>query len=195
VFEHVDGSSRVIVPDWKTAVMQDRPELVRDAYVAIARAKLAKGDQMVDGLRELMVEDAFKPFRACAALEFLRDFPDADPYRLDELFDGVFAMPAAHSGFLALADRVLTGALPIGRRQHDMWRAAAYLLSPSRYEAELEAAAKLRPAIVFDLRDHTGYDAHGDRQPSALPVAQLAAVDLRLLHPLQKSLRRAADLS
>ena len=129
--------------------MQDRPELVRDAYVAIARAKLAKGDQMVDGLRELMVEDAFKPFRACAALEFLRDFPDADPYRLDELFDGVFAMPAAHSGFLALADRVLTGALPIGRRQHDMWRAAAYLLSPSRYEAELEAAAKLRPAIVF----------------------------------------------
>ena len=63
MFEHVDGSSRVIVPDWKTAVMQDRPELVRDAYVAIARAKLAKGDQMVDGLRELMVEDAFKPFR------------------------------------------------------------------------------------------------------------------------------------
>ena len=110
-------------------------------------------------------------FAADTALEFLRDFPNADPYRLDELFDGVFAMPAAHSGFLALADRVLTGALPVGRRQHDMWRAAAYLLSPSRYEAELEAAAALRPAIVFDLRDHAGYERTASRQPSALPLA------------------------
>ena len=173
VFEHVDGSSRVIVPGWKTAVMQDRPELVCDAYVAIARAKLAKGDQMVDGLRELMTEDAFKPFRTDTALKFLCDFPNANPYRLDELFDGVFATPAAHSGFLALADRVLTGAVPVDQRQHDMWLAAAYLLSPSRYEAELEAAATLRPAIVFDLRDHTGYNAHGDRQPNALPLPQL----------------------
>jgi hypothetical protein len=115
-----------MVPDWKTAVMQDRSELVRDAYVAIARAKLAKGDQMVDGLRELMVEDVFKPFRATTALEFLRDFPNADPYRLNELFDGVFAVPAAHSGFLALADRVLTGAVPIGQRQQDMWLGAAF---------------------------------------------------------------------
>jgi hypothetical protein len=173
VFEHVNGSSRVIVPDWKTAVMQDQPELVRDAYVAIARAKLAKGDQMVHGLRELMVEDAFKPFRADTALEFLRDFPNADGYRLGELFDGVFATPAAHSGFLALADRVLTSAVPVDQQQHDMWLAAAYLLSPSRYEAELEAAATLRPALVFHLRHHTGYDAHDDRQPSALPLPQL----------------------
>jgi hypothetical protein len=173
MFEHVDDSSRVTVPGWKTAVMQDRPELVRNAYVAIARAKLAKDDQIVDGLRELMVEDAFKPFRADTALEFLRDFPNADPHRLNELFDGVFATSAAHNGFVALADRVLSGAVPVGQRQHDMWLAAAYLLSPSRYEAEFEAAATLRPAIVFDLRDHTGYDAHGDRQPSALPLPQL----------------------
>jgi hypothetical protein len=163
----------VIVPEWKTAVMQDRPELARDAYVAIARAKLAKGDQMVDGLRELMVEEVFKPFRADIALGFLRDFPNADPYRMNELFDGVLALPAAHSGFLALADRVLTGAVSVGQRQQDMWLAAAYLLSPGRYEAALEAAATLRPAIVFDLRDRTGYDAYGDRQPSALSLPQL----------------------
>jgi hypothetical protein len=105
----------------------------------------------------------------------LRDFPNADPYRLDELFDGVLATPAAHRGFLALADRVLTGAVAVSQRQHDMWLAVAYLLSPSRYENDLEAVATQRPAIIFDLRDHTGYsyDAHGDQQPSALPLPQL----------------------
>jgi hypothetical protein len=173
-FVHTGATVDVIVPGWKTAMMHDRPELVRDAYVAIARIKLTKDDQMVAGLRELMVEDAFKPFRAETVLELLRDFPDAQPQHLDELFDGVFATPAAHSGFLVLADRVLTGATLVGQRQHDMWLAAAYLLSPSRYEAELEAAAILRPAIVFDLGAHSGYDdAHSDREPSALPLPQL----------------------
>jgi hypothetical protein len=173
VFECVDDGSRVIVPAWKTAVMQNKPELARDAYVAVASAQLAKGNTTVDGLHELMIEDAFKPYRADFALEFLRNFPNADPYRLGELLDGVFAMPAAHSRFLALASRVLTGAVSVGQRQRDMWLAAAYLLSPSHYETELAAAAKLRPAIVFDLRDHTGYDGYGDQQPSALPLPQV----------------------
>jgi hypothetical protein len=72
MFEEVDGSSRVVVPNWKAALIQDRPELVRDAYMAIARAELAKGDQTVDGLRELMSEDALKPFREDTALQLLR---------------------------------------------------------------------------------------------------------------------------
>jgi hypothetical protein len=175
IYEQVDGDSSVIVPGWKTVVMQDRPELAREAYVAVARAKLANGDQMIEGLRELMVEDALKSFRGDTALEFLRDFPNADPYRPGELFDAVLAIPATHREFLALADRVLTGATPVDRRQHDMRLAVAYLLSPSRYEGQVEATAILRPAIVLDLRDQSGYgdDFHGDRQPGALPLPQL----------------------
>jgi predicted NACHT family NTPase len=173
VFEEADGSSRVIIPNWKVALTQERPELVRDAYVTIARAKLAKGDQIVDGLRELMVEDAFKPYRGDTALQLLRDFPNADHFRLDEIFDAVFATPAAHGEFLTLAERVLTGAAPVGEQQHDMWLAAAYLLSPSRYEVQVDAIAKQRPSIVFNLRDRSGYEAYGDQQPSALTVPQL----------------------
>jgi hypothetical protein len=173
VFEEADGSSRVIIPNWKVALTQERPELVRDGYVTIARAKLAKGDQIVDGLRELMVEDAFKPYRGDTALQLLRDFPNADHFRLDEIFDAVFATPAAHGEFLTLAERVLTGAAPVGEQQHDMWLAAAYLLSPSRYEVQVDAIAKQRPSIVFNLRDRSGYEAYGDQQPSALTVPQL----------------------
>jgi hypothetical protein len=173
MFEKLEGSSRVVVPSWKAALMQDRPELVRDAYVAITRAKLAKGDQIVDGLRDLMVEDAFKPSRGETALQFLRDFPNADRFRLDELFDGVFATLAAHSEFLVLVDRVLTGAAPVGQPQHDKWLAAAYILSPSRYEPQVAEVAKQRPGIVFDLRDRRGYESHGDQQPGALTLPQL----------------------
>jgi hypothetical protein len=172
-FEHVDAGPQVKVPDWKTAVLRDRPELAREAYAAMARAKLTKGDPMVTGLRELVTEDAFKSFRADTVLEFLRDFPNAEPFRLDELFDGVFATPAAHSGFLVLAERVLTGAVAVDQRQHDMWLAAAYLLSPGRYEAALEAAAAQWPALVFHLRDHGGYDRRGSQPPDAMPLPQL----------------------
>jgi hypothetical protein len=173
VFEMVEGSSRVVVPEWKAAIMQGRPEIGRDAYTALAQAKLTNGDQIVDGLRELMVEETFKPFRAETALAFLRDFPNADRFLLDQLIDGVISTPAAHGEFLALADRVLSGAVPVGVPQRNLWLAAAYLLSPSHYQAELEAIAAQRPGIVFDLRDHTGYDTHGDRQPSSLPLPQL----------------------
>jgi len=68
-----------MVLGWKTAVKRDRPDLARDAYVAIARAKLTAGDQMVDGLRELMVEDAFKAFRTDIAFEFSATSPTPIP--------------------------------------------------------------------------------------------------------------------
>jgi hypothetical protein len=107
VFQQVDGSPRVVVHNWKAALIQDRPELVRDAYVAIANAKFAKGEQIVDGLRELMVDDAFRGSRVAIALQFLRDFPNAYQFQLNELFGGVLATPAAHSDFLVLANGVL----------------------------------------------------------------------------------------
>ena len=173
VFEHVEGASHIMVPAWKTAVLQDRPELARDAYAAIARAQLAKGEYTVHGLHELMVEDALKPYRTTVALEFLSDFPKPFPHQLDELFDAVFSIPAAHSDFLTLADRLLTSQDAASQPHHDKWLAAAYLLSPVRWEPELEAAATLRPAIVFDLKDYAGFDAYGHRQASVLPWPQI----------------------
>jgi hypothetical protein len=77
-----------LVPHWRAeelhliALRQPRP-CNRNIGVAY---KL--GPIVVDGLHDLMVEDALRPFRADTALELLRDFPNADTYRLGELFDG-----------------------------------------------------------------------------------------------------------
>jgi hypothetical protein len=172
VFEWREGGSHVVVPEWKAALMQERPELAHDAYVAIARAKLAGGQQNVDGLRELMVDDAFKLFRGNTALQFLRDFPNMDRFRLNELIDGVLATPAVHSEFLDISQRVLTGMVEVEEQQYDTWLAAAYRLSPHGYEARVDAIARQRPSIVFELRDRSGFGSHGE--PSGtLALAQL----------------------
>jgi hypothetical protein len=162
VYEWREGRSQVVVPQWKATLMEGRPELVRDAYVAIARAKLASGHQSVDGLRELMVDDAFKPFRGDTAIQFLRDFPNTDRFRLNEVFDGIVTTPAVHGEFLSIADGILTGAVQVGQEQYDAWLAAAYWLSPNRYETQVDAIAERRSEIVFELRDRSGLESNGE---------------------------------
>ena len=163
----------MLVPNWKVALLQNRPELVCDAYVAIARANLANGDQIVNGLRELMIEDAFESSRGDTALQLLRDFPNADLFRLGELFDGLLSAPAVHSKFVAVADRVLNGTIRLGQPQRDKWLAATYLLSPVRYEAQVKEVAEQRPNIVFELRDHSGVARSHERQSITLTLSQL----------------------
>jgi predicted NACHT family NTPase len=124
---------------WRVAILERRPDLVHDAYVAVARAHLAKDEQHADGLRELMTEAALAPYRAATALEFLRDFPNANLYRLNEMLDGVMATPEAHAGFIGLASSVIAGTVPVDAPQRDQWLAAAYLLAPMQFENAVEA--------------------------------------------------------
>ena len=52
VSEEQDGSTHWITHPWKQAILNERPELARDAFSAVARARLSKGEQHADGLRE-----------------------------------------------------------------------------------------------------------------------------------------------
>jgi hypothetical protein len=120
-----------------------------------------------------MTEDAFKVFRGDTALQLLRQFPNAGGFLLDKLFDGVFTTPDAHSKFLIIADLVLTGVTPVGQLQHDKWLAAAYLLAPKRYEAQIDTITAQRPAIIFNLRDRTGFGSLEKQQPATLTLPQV----------------------
>jgi hypothetical protein len=159
---------------WKTAALRDRPDLLRDAYAAVTRARFGKNDQMIDGLRELLSEDALAPYRAELTVAFLRDFPNANPYPLGELLDTVQAMPATHAAFLALAGRVIEGATTLDERQRDMWLATAFVLSPVRFQTDVEAAARARSGFIFELRNATGFSAlHGHPRQTTLLLPQL----------------------
>lgn len=124
----------------------------------------------------MLTEEPFEPFRKETALTFLREFPNAAPYRLGELLDAATKIPEAHKNLLAIADDVLSGALTVDERQRDMWLTTAYLLSPTKYEAELERCARTRPELVFDLRDRSGFALHGQPQDGALSVPLLEAM-------------------
>jgi len=154
---------------WRSAVTQAHPELVRDVYLAVARLGLSKGDPIINGLDELLREDELAPFRTDMVLELLRDFPNASPATLGELFEVVMKVPTAHAGVVQLVASVLTDASPPDERQRDLWLAAAYILAPDRYEIAVEARAAQNPSLVFDLRDRSGFAPFG-RSPAVLPL-------------------------
>jgi len=163
---------------WQEAAFRQRPELVRDAYIAVARAKFERGEQHVDGLRELLTEEALAPFRKDVLLSFLRDFPNTSPYRLDEMLHAAVVTPAAHPEFLALAAGILQGSLTLEERRRDIWLATAYVLAPSKYQAMVEAVASARPGLIFELRDRTGFERRSQedkRMALALPQLEFLA--------------------
>ena len=151
------GTRPSIQHPWKLALLRERPELVREAYEAVARANLARGEQHPDGMRELLTHEALAAFREDAVLGLLRDFPNANAFPLHELLMAALGIPSAHTSLLSLADRVLGGAMPIDQPQRDLWLVTAWLLSPDPHGVDLQGTAQSRPEIVFDLRDFTGY--------------------------------------
>jgi hypothetical protein len=161
--------------EWKTTALEHRPDLARDAYVALARAGLRKGDQHVEGLRELLNDEPFARFRADITMQLLREFPNAAPFRLDELLRSGLFMAGVHSDLLQLAREVLSGRVAVDQQQRDHWLASAYFLSPPEFEAEVEREAEQRPGLIFLLRDLTGYERHsgGHWHAVTLPLNQL----------------------
>lgn len=171
--EHDEGAVTWMQHPWKQALLRERPKLVRQAYEAVARAKLGRGDQHPDGMRELLTQEAFGALREDAVLGLLRDFPNANTFPLHELLMSILGMPSAHSALLALADRVLSGTVPVDSPQRDLWLVTAWLLSPDRHGAALQDTAQSRPDIVFDLRDFTGYSRNEAAPGPALSLEQI----------------------
>jgi hypothetical protein len=161
------GSEHWLVHPWRRALTDQRPDLVRDTYLAVVRLRLSGNDQFIDGLNELLSEAAFEPCRGKFALDLLRQFPNADPLRLGDLLDAVAKQPSAHAGFLECAAEILADPSVVDERQRDLWLVSAYLLDPSQYELDVQTRAVARQSLVFDLRDR------GKPDDGKLPLSML----------------------
>jgi hypothetical protein len=157
VSQSQEGTEHWIVHPWRQALMERRPELVRDVYLAVVRLRLSRNEQFSDGLRELLAEAAFEPYRVDVVLGLLREFPNASPFRLDELLAAAAKLPAGHEGFLELARQIFSGAVLVDQRQRDLWLATAYVLAPDSFEQDVQQRAVAHPDFIFDLRDEGGF--------------------------------------
>ena len=175
VSEQREGVEHWVVQPWRKDLMERRPELVRDAYLAVARLRLSKNDQFVDGLSELLTDPAFESSRADIVLELLQDYPNAAPFRLDEILSAAAKLPVLHDRLLALARTVMAGNA-LAERQRDLWLASAYMLAPAAFENDVRQRAAAHPPFVFDLRDKSGFaDRAQPTQPLPLPLAEFLA--------------------
>jgi len=153
----------------RKALIERQPDLARDAYLAVVQLRLSNKEQIAEGLKELLQEPAIATYRPAFVLDLLRQFPNADLFRLGEILDAVMALPAAHPDFLQLASRVISGTVVVDPPQLDLWLAAAYVIAPQAYESAVQQRAAARPGFVFDLRDRSGF-ARRAQADHALPL-------------------------
>lgn len=144
-------------PSCRSAMIETRPEIARDAYLAIAQLRLSAKEQAVEGVRELLENPAFESYRPAFVIDLLQQFPNAERFRLGDLLDAVSVLPSTHADFLRHAAPVLSGAAVADDPQRDLWLVTAYLVAPLVYEAAVAARAATRPELVFDLRDRSGF--------------------------------------
>jgi hypothetical protein len=191
--ERDEGTTTWMRHPWKEVLMRERPELVRQVYEAVARAKLARGEQHPDGMRELLTHEAFAALREDAALGLLRDFPNANAFPLRELLMAALGMPSSHASLLALAYPVLSGAVQVDQPQRDLWLVTGWLLSPDRHDVALLDTAQNRPEIVFALRDFTGY-SRDESAPGHAPSLGQVEFLLRLAGSLYPRTDHPSDV-
>jgi hypothetical protein len=161
---------------WKIWLFANRPALVNEVYLAIARSELSRGLQYVEGLQVLLTGEALTPFRGATTIRLLTKFPNAVMPSLTSLLKTVLECPEVQCEFLAIADKVLVEPSEIGREQRDAWLVTAYLVSPARYSQRIYAAANDRVEIAWQIRDFVGYRRYGNTPARALSLDQMGEI-------------------
>jgi len=102
-------------------------------------------------LHELLIGQPFAPYRAATVLELLRDYPDANIFRLGEMAErGAGDGRTPIDGLLTLRLRSSRKKVSVDLPQYDKWIAAAYNRRARRNSKErFDALARARPAAIF----------------------------------------------
>ena len=160
---------------WKLWLFTNRPELVNEVYLAIARSELSRGLQYVEGLQVLLTDKSLSSLRGATTIQLLTEFPNAAIASLVSLLRAALECADIRGEFLTIAQKVLGETSEIGEEQHNAWLVAAYLVSPKRYAERISAAAKDRVEIAWQIRDFIGYRRYGDTT-RALSLDQMADI-------------------
>lgn len=181
-FVHKGNVSHQQVPAWKTTLLLSRPDLVVVAYVALARAGLAKAAQHVDGLYTLLHEATLQPYRAGVAMALLKEYPDASAQALRNLIQ-----VAMSEGDLSQFMEVTRAAIADGScnvESRVFWRAAGFLVAPSEFDLPCnDLGGEASGQLIWALRDLSGFAGQRIGDGPALSNQQIEQI-LRLTFSL-----------
>jgi hypothetical protein len=144
---------RALPHSWVTAAMNERPDIVRDVYVAVAIAGLQAHHAHVDGLYELRSAPELANYRSTVGIDLLRRFPDAQAQQLQLLLECACATPKDHANFLDLVRRTIASGHTLSQESYVRWLVAAFLIAPSEFEAQYFQCAKTDTSAIWLVRD------------------------------------------
>ena len=171
------NTNKRIEHPWKADLLVKRPQLAVDAYSALARSSLARGDQPFHGLHELMDLKALVPFRTAVAMSLLEGFPAAPAQALRHLLPA--ALAAGNFDNLHLLVRGGLSACQAEDRaeSRSLWLAAGVLVAPVEFRLEVERLEKeAARAVIWAIRDLSGHRRWPTTERSALSIEQLEFV-------------------
>ncbi len=147
------NTMRSLQHGWVNAAKNERPELVRDTYVAVATAGLDARQSHVCGLHELWSMPELARYRSDVGLDLLRRFPDSAPSQLQQLLECASSAQDNHCAFLDLVRTIISPGHSLGHESHLRWLVAAFVVAPSEFEAEYLQCAKDDFSAVWLFRD------------------------------------------
>ncbi|WP_158898702.1 NACHT domain-containing NTPase [Burkholderia sp. L27(2015)] len=151
--ERQGNTIRSLSHSWANATLKQRPELVRDAYVAVAAAGLDAGLPHVHGLHELRWKTELSQYRSAIGFQLLRRYPNAPAQQLQQLLECACSDSQMHADFLRLARDTLAPGHALDAEGHARWLVTAFAIAPAEFESLFVACAQTNPNAIWLLRD------------------------------------------
>lgn len=161
---------RALEHDWVTATMVERPEIVRDAYLAVAIAGLEARDTHACGLYELRSAPELAKYRSTVGIDLLRRFPDAPQQQLQLLLECACAVQKEQAAFLDLARSTIAHGHTLSQEKYVRWLVAAFVIAPSEFEAQYLECAREDTSATWLFRDFS-FPADGPSRDAEMRVS------------------------
>ncbi len=173
LFEYKEQRRKIF--RWRETILKTRPELAREAYEGVARVYLGAGKGHIEGLHDLLHEQALTAFRDDVVLALLDAFPFPPAYALTDLLDHAFAATTRRDDLLRIVRRVVAEPPGDNPEHWDRWLVTGFLLSPSEFEPTLKARLAVDRNAAWLLRDLTRGE-NGQSPTFPLTIAQAETI-------------------
>lgn len=158
---------------WKTAISQQRPELLHEVYMSVVRGLFTRKADCINGVYELISMKELAPFKQETVADLLQEFPDMKSSELKKLLGAMLNITENKSKFLLMIDQICANLSSISQDNREIWLAAAYLISPDKYESQIKNFVESHPSIIWQLRDLMSYIPNNS---NLISIAQLEVI-------------------